>query len=1365
MWWILFFVIIGLLIGRSEASPVMDNYCSVPVTMGRVVSPNILFVIDVSGSMGWAAYNPRANGRFWCLDSVDGCGHYDPNAVYEGYFIPDKVYIYDSGNGYWVEAPPGTSPASCPGSAFDTWFGWIIYVLDTSQAYTGSCLNFLLMSRIDLVRWAITGGMPSSCGGVNDNDCAPELFYKGVDNNNAACDTEGCILQTSFSGDMVKVPWSRIFDALVYRMKEMSVLPRFGVMFYSDVGVRDEKVYIGDFVSNNSIDTEFPYKNLIMHINGIDVWGGTPTAPALWDAYNYFAQNSPEYNGFQPQTGTGNEWKNPIYQCFDKNGDGSCQGSEFEKVPCAKNFVILMTDGQWNIGGDPNSVGLACTIDRGFESHSADPVVPAYWLHAKGMTNAITGDQISIESVYTIGLWLGGTGENSLKHVAIYGSFDTTANTWPGGTSGYPMDSGCWIDDCTIYGDGTADGDDKGSPCTPIPSSSPDWDEDGDGVPDTFYNAKNALEIKNSMERIILDILKRVSAGSGVASLSSKSDVSSVILQPYFYPFYLSPDSARVRWIGLLESFWFDIEGKFREDTVNPLKLDIDKDSDSFNEDRVFFIEYNEAIGPHALLVNMDPDASGQNQCQFIDRKNLYELSSVVDFACKLARTDATERNIYLNDGSNSLLNFDSSTATTVDLLHTIWSGIDSSVTSTDAQCIIDYLAGKDTNCVTPYAQRTRKFNIFGLCGVDEVNIWKLGDIINSAPAIVYYEPNNIYHKRYLDKSYREYIDSTTYRNRTAFAFVGANDGMLHVFRVGYIKENKYCTNDPSKSCRISKECGKGGFCVFDPNRPIELQNSVNDSGTNLVGREEWAFIPYNALPYLLWYGRKDYCHIHTVDYVFKIVDASINGPSNADKTSSSWRTLLIGVMGYGGQKLIVGDSNNNGMCDPGETDCKEFSSSVFVFDLTDWLDGNATEPTLLWEKPLPDATLTISSPVVIRRGGKDVNGDWYIVMGSGPVDPHAEEFVSDPKIYFIDLRTGNIVNQVSVPIPSNLAGAAVGNIRAFDMDNDYQEDILYFGVYGKEASGRQWGTLYRFHLIQNVGSYKAISSLSSTDISEVIALSEFCQTNYCPTVFAAPELAVDVSEQTGQERLWVIFGTGKMLNDDDKATKRNLYKNYLIALVDECWNPSASGCPKTYSKNDLKDTTNITVTVDLTSSQVKTEEVCSCGTVCDQTGDNCTSSCSLETVYVQVGNPTNYVNDVTTEGYAGWYIEYEGRVVMSTPVLVGDILDSLSYEPPGNICEGTGYTYLNILNYKAGTAPPIPSLITPEGVGVSGGTGEIKGGGGGIPLGPVPPPQGGKAMEIKSSKNPKRYEKIIQGIILEQQLIEGGKFTLWLER
>ncbi|MDQ7038256.1 MAG: VWA domain-containing protein, partial [Aquificota bacterium] len=322
--------------------------------------------------MNWSAYNPRSDRRGWCF-TRGGCG-WTPSGNEEGYFIPDKVYTYNASQGYWEET--NATPASCPGSLRD-----IDDMLrdgdPTNDAFWGWCLNFHLMSRMDLLRWATTGGRPAQC------DYSDEFFHTDCDPD-IVCTGNTCVLEAigglfSFDpvwdrsgGDLmitrILVPKERVRGILQELAEELS-RPRIGVMFYSHGGPRGPKVYVGDYPAPTSEDTTdnsdpslhaIPYTHVKRAINRVRPRGGTPTAVALWEAYDYFKQSDDHNypNGFRIDPGT---WRDPQYFCEGTNNN-TCQ-----PVPCAKNFVILASDGQWNIGGPPGSVGVTCTIYTGFE--------------------------------------------------------------------------------------------------------------------------------------------------------------------------------------------------------------------------------------------------------------------------------------------------------------------------------------------------------------------------------------------------------------------------------------------------------------------------------------------------------------------------------------------------------------------------------------------------------------------------------------------------------------------------------------------------------------------------------------------------------------------------------------------------------------------------------------------------------------------------------------------------------------------------------------------------------------------------------------------------------------------------------------
>ncbi len=1221
----------------------MGSYCHVPPGVGQVAAPNVLLVIDVSGSMSWCAYNPD-NSKKNCCNNSYGCG-WTYRGDEEGYFIPNAVYAYNSSGGYWYESSGSTT--NCPKRPAG---------INTANKYYGSCLNFLYMRRVDLVRWALTGGKPNSCDSKNEKKCDPEMY--GSPGSQLSCDSYGCIL-ASDSGQKVKVPWSRITGeqgGLLFQVKNYELKPRFGAMFYSGGSVRGNKAYIGDFTGSANYDGVNPYKNTITLINYEAPSGSTPTGPAMWDAYNYFAQKNPQYGGFNPQSGGSDVWKNPLYQCFDEDNNGNCQGNELKPVNCAKNFIILLTDGQWNRGAS----GSACTIDNGYEAASADPVVPAYWLHKRGFTNPVdnrTGTYY-VESVYAIGLWLGGTGEKSLKHVAMYGSFDKS-KTWPGNLSDYPKQRCGPIDDCCS--DSNCG---KGSPCTPLPPSSSDWDKNGDGIPDTFAAAWDASEVKNALSNAISSILSKSSSGATVATLSSRGGLSSLVLQPYYYP--KVPDTD-VQWIGFLRAFWVDLTGNLREDSIVNKILDLA--SGSFDRIIQFFVD---TTGDTRIARLQD-----YNTCTAYDTVSINESQSVFNSACQLADLDASFRTIKFNN-SGTLTDLTTSQSAT---LQAIWNKIDSSIDTTKAGCIIRYLRGEnlssDGTCNTiSYVKRPRELNVNQFCGSSVTKTWKLGDIIHSTPSVSSDKTLNFYHLRYGDATYRAYIQTTDYKNRPSISYVGANDGMLHAFRVGTV------LNQPEK------------------NQPAKLQNAPNDTGTDKIGREEWAFIPKNALPYLIWYGHYDYCHVPTVDYRTLVFDASISGSATTTKTASSWRTILLGVMGFGGKKIDLGIGG-------------VYSSSIFALDLTDWLNGNATYPTLLWEVTLPDNTLTLSFPTVVRLGDKNNNGEWYVVIGTGPTGPEGATFANASKVYFYDLRTGSMVKSLSINTGS--ASVAVGDIYNVDYDDDYQDDVIYFGVYGKTSSNYVWGNFYRLSL-RSGSSYKSISSLQNSDIQPAVDLSTFKTDNDQPPVFAAPTFTLDESNN-----LWVFFGTGKFLNNDDKSIP---YTNYLIGYKDPYWNSSGSA----FSKSQLVDVkSKLTAT---TTPYLKETEC-----ICDASG------CSNRSITY---NKTELATGTTVTN--GWYYSLSGEAIISQPFLYAEMVNSLVFIPPGDICEYSGRTRYIALHYKLLYEPNMTIVID-----------QIIGSG-------VPPL--GQPFQILPSG--KLIVQTSAGTIIKLPLpasLMQGKFVTWIEK
>ena len=155
--------------------------------------------------------------------------------------------------------------------------------------------------------------------------------------------------------------------------------------------------------------------------------------------------------------------------------------------------------------------------------------------------------------------------------------------------------------------------------------------------------------------------------------------------------------------------------------------------------------------------------------------------------------------------------------------LSTLWG-----VTADEAGNIINYIRGDDTDEGTTYRDRDG---------------WKLGDIAYSAPTIV--GPPAYY---YTENNYPTFKENNS--NREKMVYVGANDGMLHAFKLS-------------------------------------------------DGSELWAYIPSNLWEKLEHLADPEYCHEYFVDLPPKVVDIY---------DGSNWKTVLIGGERGGGNTYFALD-------------------------------------------------------------------------------------------------------------------------------------------------------------------------------------------------------------------------------------------------------------------------------------------------------------------------------------------------------------------------------------------------------------------------------------------------------------------------
>ncbi len=429
---------------------------------------------------------------------------------------------------------------------------------------------------------------------------------------------------------------------------------------------------------------------------------------------------------------------------------------------------------------------------------------------------------------------------------------------------------------------------------------------------------------------------------------------------------------------------------------------------------------------------------------------------------------------------------------------------------------------------------------------------WKLGDVVNSTPRIASWVPMNFYYKTYQDKTYKAFTESSTYTERGR-VFVGANDGMLHAFNLGYLKlfEDKF--------------------------KKAQICNSENDCTTTNIGREEWAFVPKNALPYLGYMADPGYCHLYFTDLTPYIFDASIGGLPNADKPAngSSWRTVLIGGMRLGGACKDVASSL--GVEVPVAS---AGYSSYFALDITD-----QDNPQILWEfsnADIPDPSGTgklgfaTTGPAVLRISEKKAdgitpdhnkNGHWFVVFGSGPTGPintSTHQFLgySDQnlKVFVLDLATGALLRTFDTAIPYAFSGSMYQAAIDFDQNDTtkngfYSDDALYVGFTRAETNPPVATTKW------NMGGVLRLLTKEDSDpanwaLNTVIGCDSTISATDCigPVTAGVTKLQ---NYKAGQESVRFFFGTGRFFYRvadviDDADIGRRLY-----GVKEDCYSSS----------------------------------------------------------------------------------------------------------------------------------------------------------------------------------------------------------------
>lgn len=967
----------------------------------------------------------------------------------------------------------------------------------------------------------------------------------------------------------------------------------------------------------------------------------SPLSQGLYGVINYFGFSAANF------TNTGAAWNAAAFK-------GCTNSDPIDNVPCRKNFILVLSSGS-DLSG-PNFTDTSCT------GTATEPIVnntsPLVQNACFGYNKDLRSDHDKTQDIYTYVV-------NTMGHDA--------ANN-------------------LILKDAAAAGHGK------------------------YYDASDASSLEGQLTKAFTDILGQAASGTAVSVLTTSSRGIGSMVQSYFLP--TTPEGSRdVMWTGYTKQIWIDNQDNLREDSEKDNILKLDKD----NVMKLYFDKG--ANDTKAGIFTTDADGSGGTlaSCTLPDTaiKKFSDVIPLWEAGKKLALTDPSARKLFT---SKKVLTYGSGapptltanvpiantgfTSTNINSDATLKAALQPDLNAADpfsydkiigyvrGECLETGVDGNSACAATPNnIYRDRRMTVDGA-----LRVWKLGDVISSTPKVFGNTALNAYDTNYQDTTYSDYVSSSSYKQRSALALIGANDGIVHAFRVGYLKNEGL----PDKIKAM-------------------FQNFFSmDTGTDKLGEEVWGYIPYNAFPYLRYLADTGYCHIYFNDLSVRLVDASIGGVSSKrgdpagggdlptdKKIAANWKSILVGGMRFGGACNLAVTAGA-----PDAPISGVGYSAYFAIDITD-----SENPVPMWEFSDADMGYATTYPSVVRTGAKDKNGNWYVAVGSGSTKlPKSGQDIyrtTPGYVYLINLQTGELVKKIQLD-----HNAIVGDILAVDADYDYYSEAVYFGTAYNNLDGLGWkGKLAKIKIPN-----KDLSTwtVAAGDI-------KYLYTDNYP-ITASPDAVLD---EKGTK--WVFAGSGKYFSDLDET---DTTPQIFLGMKDY----SSITYPITrFSSPGLIDVTfnNVTGTV------LGTTKACLYNT--DATPPKFES---MDLVTRVSGSTSQTVPTV------GWKQLFSGGERMITrPLAVGGLVDFLTYKPSADLCSYGGDSYLYSLGYTSGLAPRAVSILAPQTTGgTTTGTVTVQKG---ILLGPGAPPTGEAIIVPPQKAGQDTFKKKIQvatGVIVEAE-------------
>ena len=1220
---LIFALVFTFALQQPAKSYMAEDFTWLPHFLQAGEKPSVTIILDTSESMLLRFHDEP----------------FDPAREFAGYWDPKSYYAY---------RPMSHGPC---------------FVADNSSGeWNGNFLNWSTTTRMDVARMALTGGRfddESECFVATGMQAsAPAIHY---DDSTPVTDLSGrlrfmtphhhmlAISPLAASG-AVRVQADSVEERMALRI--MGTRRAGAIQTFEDRARMALFVFDGNrggkLVQHMSDDPE-NFRNIIGSINSADVRPGSPLAETLHTVLGYLRQDVARDAEFGPR------YSPDSYRPAETT-DPFHFSDRSQLVPCTRQTVILVSDG---VSSD--DLGIP-------EEHRA--LVP----------------RPRPEAEYDVST----DGSTYLLDIAYHGH--TTDLRQDDGMEGMQSINLLTVSAMNrrnaLLMDAARVGnfiDHNGLPDLPD-----EYDTDGDGNPDGYFQAETCLGLETAMAGAFQLATASEATGkpTGTALLAREAGGENVLYQAILFP--PSPDAQAIPpWSGQIHAYFVDARGNLREDTNGDGRL-------SMTADRV--IEFK----GDSIFVHTDCDGDGSID---LSERNATALGSMLDIRFPWTTTSWLNS---LSDSEAASQRYDYASPTRqrhiftfVDKNHdmvpdaqeiqpfaladpptalnnadqffnylTLYEsrsgdiGLDASLPT---QRAIDELRRDDPSAFNQFQSVLAKRQVDFIRGVNVENAticgipdpvrsrtsegvtWRLGDIVNSSPVVVG-RPAENYHLIYGDKTYEAFVKK--YANRRQVVYAGANDGMLHAFNAGF--------------------SGEGGsiFMTESESRPAFP-----------LGMELWAYVPYNLLPHLKWLMHPDYgkkLHSAYMDLPPKVFDARIffgpdgTTPLDSETYPHGWGTVLVAGMRMGGAAIHVDIDNTDGDAFNPEID-RTMTSAYVIMDITD----PERPPILLAEIALPGQGFTTCRPAVMPMTSPDATtseeNQWYLVFGSGPASTTGEATASklarttsaqSGKLFVLDLKALCMERRVKTvdhsgesttglePFATLEDASFVSEPVAVDLDihrdsdhRSFKTDVVYFGTVSEDNSA-PLGKVWRLRTGNSAPEDWSVSTLM--DVAQPIS--------------AAPAVALDEDR-----RLWVYFGTGRLIDQKDTLQTGNM-GFYGIREPEDEQGPTW----ETVQRSDLFDCTRLSV-------EFKEETD-------DSDQDICAEVEILPEPSVHSLDWATFKEQVSLA--AGWRIEFAdpGERVLSQASLQGETVIFKSYLANPDPCKKDGRSRLWALDYETGT-------------------------------------------------------------------------------